>query len=92
MDTDDSNSIPNANNQIVDDEVLPSVAPLRTPLPEPMATNQEVLPQVTVGSELWHAGLPQTWLPVITRDISRQRRNVSKKIFFYAEIKILCSL
>lgn len=45
--------------------------------PPPPPTTQEPLPRVMVGAESWHNGLPTTWLPVITRDLERQRRNVS---------------
>lgn len=46
------------------------------PMPPQNQQQQEPLPRVMVGSESWHNGLPTTWLPVITRDLGRQRRIV----------------
>lgn len=43
---------------------------------EPSAVDG-TLPEVRMGSETWHQNFNQAWLPVITRDISRQRRQVN---------------
>lgn len=45
--------------------------------PPQLATDTEPLPQVLIGSQPWHANLPNSWVPIITRDIGRQNRAVS---------------
>lgn len=38
------------------------------------------LPTIAIGSENWHNNFSAPWIPVIHRDISRQRRQVSRAI------------
>lgn len=45
--------------------------------PPQAAVDPEPLPRVLIGSEPWHANVPNAWVPIITRDIGRQRRTVS---------------
>lgn len=42
--------------------------------------DEEPLP-VILGSESWHASVPSEWVPIITRDIQRQRRQATQPPF-----------
>lgn len=53
------------------------------------AEESEPLPTITFGSESWHSNFPAPWLPIITRDISRQRRQVSIDNFSCCPFSIL---
>ncbi|XP_030750406.1 large proline-rich protein bag6-A isoform X2 [Sitophilus oryzae] len=43
--------------------------------------NTEPLPNVVWGSEPWHRHTPEEWVPIITRDVPRQRRQNSQAPF-----------
>lgn len=53
---------------------VPENRPAHPPLDE------EPLP-VILGSESWHASVPSEWVPIITRDIQRQRRQATQPPF-----------
>ncbi|XP_064457453.1 large proline-rich protein BAG6-like isoform X2 [Ornithodoros turicata] len=73
-----------APNQELDMDVdavhtAPSSVPIsRTEVP---SASMEPLPEVIIGSEPWHASLPSEWVPIITRDIQRQRRQAPQPPF-----------
>ncbi|XP_067134082.1 large proline-rich protein BAG6 isoform X2 [Centruroides vittatus] len=43
--------------------------------------SDDELGEVTIGSEPWHASVPKEWVPIITRDIRRQRRQAPQPPF-----------
>ncbi|CAN7993618.1 unnamed protein product, partial [Ixodes hexagonus] len=49
------------------------------PTAPPLA--DDPLPEVILGSESWHASVPSEWVPIITRDIQRQRRQATQPPF-----------
>ncbi|GLV33829.1 uncharacterized protein CBL_11286 [Carabus blaptoides fortunei] len=70
-----------SESEPMDYEEVPLVRPPEdsTPIPSPVAAEplidtEEPLPNVVIGSEPWHRGLSAEWIPIITRDTQRQRR------------------
>ncbi|RZF38915.1 hypothetical protein LSTR_LSTR005162 [Laodelphax striatellus] len=47
----------------------------------PQVEVSDALPDVIIGSETWHSSLPSDWVPIITRDSQRQRRQNSQPPF-----------
>ncbi|KAL0280072.1 UNVERIFIED_CONTAM: hypothetical protein PYX00_001471 [Menopon gallinae] len=54
-----------------------------------VGVDNENLPDVLIGSETWHNALPSEWVPIITRDTQRQRRQSSQKPFSDAYLSSL---
>jgi hypothetical protein len=50
-------------------------------IPLPPAQLDEAELQVIFGSEDWHSTVPPEWVPVITRDAARQRRQAAPPMF-----------
>ncbi|KAH1011833.1 hypothetical protein HUJ04_001114 [Dendroctonus ponderosae] len=52
----------------------------------PLADETEPLPNVIWGAEQWHAQTPEEWVPLISRDIQRQRKQSAQPPFSDAYI------
>ncbi|XP_067008462.2 large proline-rich protein BAG6 [Anabrus simplex] len=86
-----------AQPETVNAEVRPEPMEMDTNIGEPRATppppleaehitstlamDTESLPDVVLGSEAWHNVLPSEWVPIITRDTQRQRRQSTQPPF-----------
>ncbi|KAF5302679.1 hypothetical protein FQA39_LY10175 [Lamprigera yunnana] len=46
-----------------------------------LTDDAEPLPQVVYGSETWHGHMPSEWVPIISRDSQRQRRQNTQPPF-----------
>ncbi|XP_044253618.1 large proline-rich protein BAG6 isoform X2 [Tribolium madens] len=42
--------------------------------PLSLSDDSEPVPNIVLGSEPWHSQVPEDWVPIITRDVQRQRR------------------
>ncbi|KAF5303718.1 hypothetical protein FQR65_LT00862 [Abscondita terminalis] len=68
--------------EVDDAEIVSATPPQETPLPPiNLADDSEPLPQVVYGSETWHGQVPSDWVPIISRDSQRQRRQNSQPPF-----------
>jgi hypothetical protein len=56
----------------LDEPAADGAAPELPPLS--VGDEPESLPNVVLGSETWHAQVPEDWVPILTRDVQRQRR------------------
>lgn len=70
MDTDDVPLVMTAEPE----PVLPRRPQLRL-------SEDSELPSIVLGSASWHGQVPDNWVPIITRDVQRQRRQNSQPPF-----------
>uniref|UniRef100_A0A182SBN7 Uncharacterized protein n=1 Tax=Anopheles maculatus TaxID=74869 RepID=A0A182SBN7_9DIPT len=61
------------------------------PVPPRPAADDEELPTVEFNAESWHRHFPSNWLPIITRDLGRQRRQSPQAPFSDAYISGMSS-
>ncbi|XP_058122964.1 serine-rich adhesin for platelets [Anopheles coustani] len=62
------------------------------PVPPPRPTDDdEEMPTVNIGAESWHRHFPSNWIPVISRDLGRQRRQNPQAPFSDAYISSMSS-
>ncbi|XP_064215917.1 large proline-rich protein BAG6 isoform X2 [Tribolium castaneum] len=49
--------------------------------PLSLSDDSEPVPNIVLGSEPWHSQVPEDWVPIITRDVQRQRRQNTQPPF-----------
>lgn len=85
-------SVPVPSVNIENEEVVLSVLNREQMIRPPTIEDDESLPSVVIGSEPWHCNFPtSSWIPVITRDIGKQRRQNSQPPFSDAYISGMSS-
>ncbi|XP_066144922.1 large proline-rich protein bag6-B isoform X1 [Euwallacea fornicatus] len=81
-----SESVPELNRanesvESMDVDFVPSPTNVEPVLIAAPIEDTEPIPNVIWGSESWHNQTPEEWVPIITRDVQRQRRQNSQPSF-----------
>lgn len=83
METDDGDFEDVSTMVVESEEIVVATEVAAAPAPPPIVDNgEEPIPSVMIGTEPWHYNFPtSSWIPVITRDMGRQRRQHTQPPF-----------